>query len=84
MRLTNVNLSDPNTSNLDLSVHNTFSNLPLSSVCVLNLNILFLLANLRYGFSFATLPRRPSSRSHIFTVDLETCVLRVLFNEAAS
>ena len=37
-----------------------------------HLNILFLLASLRYGFFFSTLPRRPASRSHLFTVDVET------------
>ena len=37
-------------------------------------NILSLLARLRYGFSFATLPRRPASRSRLFTVDVETGV----------
>ena len=59
---------------------------PLSSVCVLfaHLNLLFLLASLRYGFFFATLPRRPASRSRLFTVDFETGVLQVLFNAAAS
>ena len=31
-----------------------------------------------------TLPRRPESQSRLFTVDIETGVLRVLFNEAAS
>ena len=31
-----------------------------------------------------TLPRRPASQSRLFTVDIETGVLRVLFNEAAS
>ena len=35
-------------------------------------------------FAGDTLPRRPASRSHLFTVDIETGVLRVLFNEAAS
>ena len=35
------------------------------------------------GFFFATLPRRPASRSRLFTVNVETGVLRVLFNEAA-
>ena len=30
------------------------------------------------------LPRRPASQSRLFTVDVETGVLRVLFNEAAS
>ena len=43
-----------------------------------------LLASLRYGFFFATLPRRPSYQSRLFTVDVETGVLQVLFNEAAS
>jgi hypothetical protein len=42
------------------------------------------LASLRYGFFFATLPRRSASRSRLFTVDVETGVLRVLFNEAAT
>ena len=31
-----------------------------------------------------TLPRKPASRSCPFTVDIETGVLRVMFNEAAS
>ena len=31
-----------------------------------------------------SLPRRPASRRRLFTVDVETGVLRVLFNEAAS
>ena len=31
-----------------------------------------------------SLPRRPASRSRLFTVDVETGVLRVLFNEATS
>ena len=31
-----------------------------------------------------TLPRRPASRGRLFTVDVETVFLRVLFNEAAS
>ena len=30
------------------------------------------------------LPRRPASQSHLFTVDVQTGVLRVLFNEGAS
>ena len=38
----------------------------------------------RYGFFFVTLPRRPASRNRLFTVDVETGVLPVLFNEAAS
>ena len=47
---------------------------PLSSVCVL-LPILifsFLLASMRYGFFFATLPRRPASRSRLFNVYIDT------------
>ena len=32
---------------------------------------------------FATLPWMPASRSRLFTVDVETGVLQVLFNEAA-
>lgn len=72
-----VLLCDPNTSNLTL-----FSNLPMSSVCSFaHLNLFFLLASLRYGFFFPTLPRRPASRSYLFTVDDETGVLRVLYNE---
>ena len=42
------------------------------------LNLLFLLVSLRYGFFFATLPRRPASRSRLFAVDVETGVLQVL------
>ena len=85
-RLTNVLLCDPNTSNLDLSVHNTFfQSSSVQCLCYFaHLNLLFLLACLTYGFFFATLPRRPASRSRLFTVDIETGVLRVLFNEAAS
>ena len=57
----------------------------LGSVCSFaHLNLLFLLDSLRYGFFFATLPKRPASWSHLFTVDVETGVLWVLFNEAAS
>ena len=47
-----------------------------------HLNVLFLLASVRYGF--ATLPRRPASWSRLFTVDVETGVFWVLFNESAS
>ena len=36
-----------------------------------------------YGIS-TYLPRMPASRNRLFTVDVETGVLRVLFNEAAS
>ena len=58
-----------------------FSNLPLSSVCSFaHLNLFFLLASLRYGFFFATFPRRPESRNCRFTVDIKTGVLWVLFN----
>jgi hypothetical protein len=40
-----------------------FSNLPLSSVCSFAyLNLFFLLASLRYGFFFATLPTRPAKK----------------------
>ena len=46
---------------------------PLSSVCVL-LPILIIYF---YWPAFATLPRRPASQSRIFTVDVETGVLRV-------
>jgi hypothetical protein len=49
-----------------------------------HLHFLFLLATLNYSFFFATLPRRPASWSRLFTVDVETGVLRVLFHEAAS
>ena len=49
-------------------------------VCVL----FFLLVSLRHGFFFETLPRKPASRSHLFTVNIEIGVLRVIFNEAAS
>ena len=37
-----------------------------------------------HGFFFAILPRRPASRSRLFTVDVKTGVLWVVFNEAAS
>ena len=58
---------------------------PLFSVCVLLPILIFSFYwPLRYGFLFATLPRRPASRSCLFTVNVETGVLRVLFNEAAS
>jgi hypothetical protein len=49
-----------------------------------HLNLLFSLSSLRYGFFFATLPRRPASQSRLFTVDVVTGVLRVLFNEASN
>ena len=63
----------------------SLSSVPLSSVCsIAHLNLSFLLASLRYGFFFAIQPRRPASRSRLFTIDVETGVLRVLFNEAAS
>ena len=52
----------------------------LCPVCVL----FFLLVSLRHGFFFETLPRKPASRSRLFTVNVEIGVLRVLFNEAAS
>ena len=51
---------------------------------LLSILILILLASLRYGFFFATLPRRPASRIRLFAVDVETGVFQVLFNEAAS
>ena len=86
LHLTNVLLCDPNTSNLDLSVHNTFfQSSSVQCLCSFaHLNLFLLLASLRYGFFFATLPRRPASQSCLFTVDVETGVLRVPFNEAAS
>ena len=85
-RLKNVLLCDPNTSNLDLSVHNTFfQSSSIQCLCYFaHLNIFLLLASLRYGLFFATLPRRPASRSRLFIVDVETGVLRIPFNEAAS
>ena len=75
--LKNVLLCDPNNSNLDLSVHNTFFR-SSSSQCLCSfahLNIFFLLASLRYGFFFATLPRRPHSRviSSLLTFRLVFC-----------
>ena len=85
LHLTNFLLCDPNTSNLDLSVHNTFfQSSSFQCLCSFaHLILFFLLASLRYGFFFTTLPRRPASRSGFFTVDIETGVLRVPFNEAA-
>ena len=72
--LTNVLLCEPNTSNLDSSVRNTiFQSSSVQCLCYFDhLYIFFLLASLRYGFFFATLPRRPASRSHLFTADVET------------
>ena len=72
--------------NLDLSVHNTFfKSSSVQCLCSFaHLNLFLLLASLRYDFFFATLPRRPASWSRLFTVDFETGVLRVPFNEAAS
>ena len=59
--------------------------LPRNCLCSFaHLNLLFVFASLKYGFFFATLLRRPASRSCLFTVDVETGVLRVLFNKAAS
>ncbi|MBN3274935.1 TBL1R protein, partial [Polyodon spathula] len=78
LRLTNAVLCDPNTSNLDSSGHNTFfQSSSVQCLCSFaHLNLFFLLASLRYGFVFATLSRRPASRSRLFTVDVETGVLR--------
>ena len=45
-----------------------------------HLNLFFALASLRYGFFLAPLPSRPAPRSRLFTVDVETGDLRVLFN----
>ena len=60
-------------------------NSSVQSLCYFALlHFKFVLASLRYGFFFATLPRRPASRNRLFTVDVETGVLQVLFNEAAS
>ena len=58
---------------------------PLSSFCVLLPILIFYFywPYLRYVFFFATLPRRQASRSRLFTVDVESVVLRVLFHEAA-
>ena len=69
----------------DLSVHNTFfQSASVQCVCSFaHLNLFLLLASLRYGFFFATLPRRPASRSRLLTVDVRTGVLQVPFNEAA-
>jgi hypothetical protein len=67
-----------------MTIYNS-EEVPLSSVCVLlPILILFLLPRMRYGIFFATLLRRPSSWSHLFTVDVETGVFQVLFNEVAS
>jgi hypothetical protein len=60
---------------------------PLSSVCVLLHIIIYSIYWPVWDtvwFFFATLTRNPASRSHLFTVDVETGVLRALFNEAAS
>ena len=85
LHLTNVLLCDPNTSNLDSSVHNTFFQSSVQCLCSFaHLNLFLELASPRYDFFFATLPRRPAPRSRLFTVDVETGVLRVPFNEAAS
>ena len=86
LRLTNVFLCDLNTSNLDLSVHNTFfQSSSVQCLCSFAHPTLFLLLpSLGYGFFFATLPRKPASRSHLFTVDVETGILRVPFNDLLS
>ena len=59
-------------------------NFHLKLNAVAHLNLFLLLASLRYGFFFATLPWSPESRSRLFTADVDTGVLRVLFNEDAS
>ncbi|CAJ0930612.1 unnamed protein product [Ranitomeya imitator] len=58
LRLTNVLLCDPNTSNLDSSVHHTlFQSSFVKCLCSFaHINLFLLLASLRYGFFFATLP----------------------------
>ena len=58
---------------------------PLSSVCVILLILIFYFYWPVWDiFFFATLHRRSASRSRLFTVEVETGVLLVLFNEAAS
>ena len=58
---------------------------PLSSVCVLLPILIFSFYWPVWDVSFSLqLPRRPASRSRLFTVDIETGVLWVLFNEAVS
>ena len=49
-----------------------------------NKNKRFKMGNRTQPLDRWTLPRRPASRSRLFTVDVETGVLPVLFNEAAS
>ena len=83
LHLTNILLCDPNLSNFDSSVHNTFSNLPLSSV-ILPILICYFYWPAWDMYFFATLPRRPASQLRLFTVAVETAVLWVLFNEAAN
>lgn len=85
LHLTNVLLFDPKTSNLDSSIHNTFFQ-PSGVQCLCSfahLSLLFLLASLRRLF-LAILPWSPASWSHLFTVDADTGVWRVLFIAAAS
>src|SRR4029434_6702264 len=67
LRLTNVLLCDPNTSNFNLSVHNTFQTSSVQCLCSFaHNNLFFLLASLRYGFFFAThqasIPESPRIR----------------------
>ena len=49
-----------------------------------NKNKIFKMGKRTQTLDKGTLPRRPASRSRLFTVDVETGVLRVLFNEVAS
>jgi hypothetical protein len=84
--LTNDVFCDPDNSNLDLSVHNTlFQSSSVQCVCSFaNLNILFLMASLRYGTFLQLCLEGQHPGLGLFNVDVETGVLRVLFNEAAS
>lgn len=66
-------LSDPNISNLNNFVHNTlFHSSSAQCLCSFaHLNLFFLLARFRFCFFFATLPRRPTPWSRLFTAALK-------------
>lgn len=71
MHLTNVLVYDTNTLNLDLPVYDIQS-------------CLFSFAHFNLFHLLASLPRRPASWNHLFTVEDETGVLLVVFNKDAS
>ena len=61
-----------------------YTSAPKFGVCILFFNLFLLLASVRYSFFFSALPRGPGSWSHLITIDVETGILDVPLNGAAS